>query len=66
MRDEARRDERRDGLTGIYNRKFLEAKLTEELDRARRYGRAFSVIMIDIDHFKKVNDSYGHSSATRC
>ena len=51
----------RDGLTGIYNRKFLEAKLTEELDRSKRYGRAFSVIMIDIDHFKKVNDSYGHS-----
>lgn len=50
----------RDGLTGVYNRKFLEAKLKEEMDRSKRYKRAFSLVMIDIDHFKKINDSYGH------
>jgi len=49
-----------DGLTGIYNRRFLEKKLTEEFDRHNRYARRFSIIMFDIDFFKKVNDTYGH------
>ncbi|RJQ13401.1 MAG: GGDEF domain-containing protein [Nitrospiraceae bacterium] len=50
----------RDGLTGIYNRRFLDTKLKEEFNRHKRYGRSFSIIMFDIDHFKKVNDTYGH------
>lgn len=50
----------KDGLTGVYNRRFLENKLDEEVERHRRYKGDFSVIMIDIDHFKKVNDEYGH------
>ncbi len=49
-----------DGLTSIYNRRFLEKKLDEEWARYRRYGRPLSVIMFDIDHFKKFNDTYGH------
>jgi diguanylate cyclase (GGDEF)-like protein len=50
----------KDGLTGVYNRRFLDKKLLEEVERHRRYSGEFSVIMIDIDHFKKVNDDYGH------
>lgn len=50
----------RDGLTGIYNRRFLEIKLKDEFNRYKRYGGVFSIIMFDIDYFKKVNDTYGH------
>ncbi|MFW9804676.1 MAG: diguanylate cyclase [Candidatus Thorarchaeota archaeon] len=50
----------RDGLTGIYNRRFMETKLQEEYLRHKRYSRDFSIIMFDIDHFKKVNDEFGH------
>ncbi|MBA3007656.1 MAG: GGDEF domain-containing protein [Proteobacteria bacterium] len=49
-----------DGLTGIYNRRFLDAKLQEEFSRHKRYNRPFSLIMCDIDLFKNVNDTYGH------
>jgi diguanylate cyclase (GGDEF)-like protein len=50
----------KDALTGIYNRRFLESRLKEECERQRRYARPLSLIMIDIDFFKKVNDTYGH------
>lgn len=50
----------RDGLTGVYNRRFLEKRLEEEFDRHVRYGGKFSVVMFDIDFFKKVNDTHGH------
>ncbi len=50
----------RDGLTGIYNRRFMEVKLREEFNRYKRYPGDFSLIMFDIDFFKKVNDNYGH------
>jgi diguanylate cyclase len=49
-----------DALTGIYNRRFLESRLKEECERHSRYFRPFSVLMIDIDFFKKVNDTHGH------
>ncbi|NTW98425.1 MAG: GGDEF domain-containing protein [Geobacteraceae bacterium] len=50
----------KDALTGIYNRRFLESRLQEECERHRRHSRPLSLIMIDIDFFKKVNDNYGH------
>ncbi len=50
----------RDGLTGIYNRRYLENRLSSEFDRTRRYGGTFSMILFDLDFFKKVNDTYGH------
>ncbi len=50
----------KDGLTGIYNRRFLDVKLKEEFNRHRRYSRPLSLILFDIDHFKKVNDTHGH------
>jgi diguanylate cyclase (GGDEF)-like protein len=49
-----------DGLTGLANRKHLDSMMTEEIARAHRYSRALSVLMIDIDHFKHINDVYGH------
>jgi diguanylate cyclase (GGDEF)-like protein len=49
-----------DGLTGIYNYRYLMKQLEEELKRAERYGRSVSLAMIDIDLFKQVNDSHGH------
>lgn len=49
-----------DGLTGVYNRRYLDKRLCDEFQRSRRYGSDLSIIVIDIDFFKKVNDSYGH------
>ncbi len=49
-----------DGLTGLYNRKHLMETLTNEVIRARRHNRPFSVLLIDIDHFKEFNDTFGH------
>lgn len=49
-----------DGLTQIYNRRYFEETLERELARCNRYSRALSLVLIDIDYFKKVNDSFGH------
>jgi diguanylate cyclase (GGDEF)-like protein len=51
-----------DSLTGIYNRGYLNDNLPQEIERAKRYGHDLSVMLCDIDYFKKVNDSYGHQS----
>jgi len=50
----------RDGLTGLYNHRYFQELMDRELSRAARYGRPFSLILFDIDHFKRVNDTYGH------
>ncbi|HKI26298.1 MAG TPA: sensor domain-containing diguanylate cyclase [Candidatus Sulfotelmatobacter sp.] len=49
-----------DGLTGIFNRRFFEMRIAEEIERARRYGTSMAVVMADIDQFKKLNDEFGH------
>jgi diguanylate cyclase (GGDEF)-like protein len=49
-----------DGLTGIFNRRFFEMRINEEIERARRYGSGMAVIIADIDHFKRLNDEFGH------
>ncbi len=51
-----------DPLTGCYNRLYLNERLPQELKRAHRYQRSLSIVMADIDFFKKVNDSYGHQA----
>jgi diguanylate cyclase (GGDEF)-like protein len=51
-----------DGLTGLYNRKHLMDTLTHEVTQAQRQNRPFSVLMMDIDHFKKYNDTFGHQA----
>jgi diguanylate cyclase (GGDEF)-like protein len=52
----------RDPLTGLHNRRYLAEELDRELSRAGRDQRPLSVIMFDVDHFKEVNDVYGHSA----
>ncbi len=49
-----------DGLTGIFNRRYFELRITEEIDRARRFGAGMAVLMVDIDQFKNLNDEFGH------
>mgnify|MGYP000340470643 CR=1 FL=1 len=51
----------RDSLTGLYNRRYIDEVFYTELDRNRRNNTQFSIVMIDIDDFKKVNDTYGHN-----
>lgn len=60
IRSELERANRIDSLTGILNRATVLATLEDELVRAERYGRCLSIALMDIDHFKQVNDRYGH------
>jgi diguanylate cyclase (GGDEF)-like protein len=55
-------DSKMDFLTKIANRRAFETRLTEEFERTKRYSSVFTLIMVDIDHFKKVNDVYGHNA----
>ncbi len=50
----------RDTLTGLYNRRYLEEALEREVSRATREGKALAVLMLDVDHFKRYNDQFGH------
>ncbi len=54
-----------DELTGIGNRKAFDQQLASEMERARRYGHPYSLLMMDIDHFKTVNDTHGHVAGDR-
>lgn len=51
-----------DPLTMVYNRRYLDRRLDEEVARSKRYSLDLSVLMLDIDYFKQVNDSYGHQA----
>ncbi|HMC21445.1 MAG TPA: GGDEF domain-containing protein [Thermoanaerobaculia bacterium] len=51
----------RDSLTGLYNRWYVMEKIDSEMNRALRHGSPMSLLMLDLDHFKRVNDSFGHS-----
>ena len=55
----------RDSLTGLYNRWYVMEKIDSEMNRSLRHGSPVSLIMMDIDHFKRVNDSFGHSAGDR-
>ena len=50
-----------DGLTGLFNRGYFWTRANEELQRIQRYGGCCSLLMVDVDHFKQVNDNYGHA-----
>lgn len=54
-----------DSLTGIHNRRYFQERLTTEMARVERGGGELSVIMLDIDHFKRINDQYGHAVGDR-
>ena len=55
-----------DPLTGIYNRRAYDKHLKEELQRYQRYNQQFSMLLFDVDHFKRINDTYGHAIGDRC
>ena len=52
----------RDPLTGLYNRRFVYEAFEHELERCRRYGATASIVMFDVDDFKRVNDTLGHTA----
>jgi diguanylate cyclase (GGDEF)-like protein len=52
----------RDGLTGLYNHRMFYSLLKDEIVRTQRFKRPVSLLMLDIDHFKRVNDTYGHQA----
>lgn len=62
---ELERQTKEDGLTGLSNRRYLDVRLENEFARAKRYRRNLTVIMADIDYFKKINDSYSHQVGDR-
>jgi diguanylate cyclase (GGDEF)-like protein len=49
-----------DGLTGLFMRRYFDARIEEEIERSKRYSTPFSVLMMDVDDFKKLNDEHGH------
>jgi diguanylate cyclase (GGDEF)-like protein/PAS domain S-box-containing protein len=62
LQEKLREQATRDPLTGLFNRRFLEDSLDRELHRAQRKQSALSIVMLDIDHFKKFNDAFGHDA----
>ncbi len=62
LQEELRTQAIRDPLTGLFNRRYLEESLERELERARRRGSPASVLMLDVDHFKRFNDTHGHAA----
>lgn len=62
LEEELRLQATTDGLTGIFNRRHFLMRAEEELQRMRRYGGSCALLMVDIDHFKEVNDNFGHDS----
>jgi diguanylate cyclase (GGDEF)-like protein len=60
--EEIRLISQHDHLTGLYNRRYCDERLPQELKRSRRYRRPLSLVMIDIDFFKRVNDEHGHQA----
>jgi diguanylate cyclase (GGDEF)-like protein len=62
LREALQQQSIRDTLTGLYNRRFMEESLARELGRAARTGQPVSMIMMDIDHFKRFNDTFGHQA----
>ncbi|MFH0782769.1 MAG: diguanylate cyclase [Pseudomonadota bacterium] len=65
-RDLAQRNSLTDSLTGLPNRRYFDIALKTEFSRLKRYGTQLSLIMLDVDHFKKYNDHYGHLQGDEC
>ncbi|XQU08976.1 diguanylate cyclase [Halomonas sp. LY9] len=65
LRERLQQQSVRDPLTGLYNRRYLEESIQRELGRAKREHTPLTVIMLDLDHFKRINDEYGHSTGDK-
>jgi diguanylate cyclase (GGDEF)-like protein len=62
LQEKLREESIRDPLTNLYNRRYFYEALSRELQRAERDGQTVGIIMLDIDHFKRINDTYGHDA----
>jgi diguanylate cyclase (GGDEF)-like protein len=62
LHEEAQRLSLTDPLTGLWNYRYLQQSVRREVERASRFGRMLSVLALDLDHFKEVNDTYGHTA----
>ena len=60
LNEELEKQASTDGLTGLFNRQKFNTLLNGEIDRARRYGSVFALVIFDVDHFKRINDTWGH------
>ncbi len=65
LRERLRSQALQDPLTGLFNRRYLEDRLDREVRRARRRGLPLSLVMLDLDHFKRINDTQGHEAGDR-
>ena len=65
LHETLRQESIRDPLTGLFNRRFMEESLEKELNRARRDSKPLVVVMLDLDHFKHINDTYGHDGGDK-
>ncbi|MGH1357473.1 MAG: diguanylate cyclase [Burkholderiaceae bacterium] len=64
--DQLSRMSRIDGLTGVYNRRYFDESLQAEIERSGRSNEPIGIVMIDLDHFKKLNDEHGHAAGDAC
>ncbi len=62
LREALKREAIRDPLTNLFNRRYMEEALTREFQRAERYKTSIGIIMLDVDHFKRFNDTFGHDT----
>jgi diguanylate cyclase (GGDEF)-like protein len=62
LRDTLKQQATRDPLTGLFNRRYMEETLVRELHRAERHGIPLGIIMVDIDHFRRFNNNFGHEA----
>lgn len=62
LRESLKEQSIRDIITGLFNRRYLEENLEQEIQRAERYQKSFGIIMLDVDYFKKFNDNFGHDA----
>ena len=60
LQDSLRMESIQDPLTGLYNRRYFEEQIQQAIQKAKRYDDSFSIMLLDIDHFKLINDQYGH------
>lgn len=65
LMDKLRETSLKDGMTGLYNRRFLEEFIDQFMNQAKRSNETYSILMLDVDYFKKVNDTYGHDVGDR-